>query len=191
MRRSAFFLGGARRLRRPHARSFSDIRTPSGKSALRRPFSFLTNAVPLPAAPGVPASLRPCVLAPPSCSCTSVDAHRTVLCALCCVRCAVLRAGVSAAVSPFSGVVRARLAGARLFLRTRRGARRGVFVPGVGRGRQGKAQGVLRFCERRIRCAHFRRSGRRLLEYRLTAAVVPVFVDLIFWVSIAPCFFAS
>lgn len=57
MRRSAFFFGGARRLRRPHARSFSDIRTPSGKSALRRPFSFLTNAVPLPAAPGVPASL--------------------------------------------------------------------------------------------------------------------------------------
>ena len=47
MRRSAFFFGGARRLRRPHARSFSDIRTPSGKSALRRPFSFLTNAVPL------------------------------------------------------------------------------------------------------------------------------------------------
>lgn len=137
MRRSAFFFGGARRLRRPHARSFSDIRTPSGKSALRRPFSFLTNAVPLPAAPGV--------LAPPSCSCASVDAHRTVLCALCCVRCAVLRAGVSAAVSPFSGVVRARLAGARLFLRTRRGARRGVFVPGVGRGRQGKAKGVLRF----------------------------------------------
>lgn len=58
MRRSAFFFGGARRLRRPHARTFSDIRTPSGKSALRRPFSFLTNAVPLPAAPGVPASLR-------------------------------------------------------------------------------------------------------------------------------------
>lgn len=116
MRRSAFFFGGARRLRRPHARTFSDIRTPSGKSALRRPFSFLTNAVPLPAAPGVPAPLRPFVLVPPSCPCASVDAHRTVLCALCCVRRAVLRSGVSAAVSPFSGVVRARLAGARLFL---------------------------------------------------------------------------
>lgn len=106
MRRSAFFFGGARRLRRPHARSFSDIRTPSGKSALRRPFSFLTNAVPLPAAPGVPATLcRLRALVP-----------RLMRTAPCCVRCAFLWAGVSAAVSPFSGVVRARLAGARLFL---------------------------------------------------------------------------
>ena len=79
MRRSAFFFGGARRLRRPHARSFSDIRTPSGKSALRRPFSFLTNAVPLPAAPGVPASLcRLHALVP-----------RLMRTAPCCAHCAV------------------------------------------------------------------------------------------------------
>lgn len=79
MRRSAFFFGGARRLRRPHARSFSDIRTPSGKSALRRPFSFLTNAVPLPAAPGVPASLlRLRALVP-----------RLMRTAPCCAHCAV------------------------------------------------------------------------------------------------------
>ena len=140
MRRSAFFFGGARRLRRPHARSFSDIRTPSGK---KRPAAAVFVSDECRAAAG--GSRRSCVLAPPSCSCASVDAHRTVLCALCCVRCAVLRAGVSAAVSPFSRVVRARLAGARLFLRTRRGARWDVFVPGVGRGRQGKAKGVLRF----------------------------------------------
>lgn len=140
MRRSAFFFGGARRLRRPHARSFSDIRTPSGKSALRRPFSFLTNAVPLPAAAGVPASLlRLRALVP-----------RLMRTAPCCAHCAV-------SAVPFCGTafrpqsllfqelsVRA-LRVLVFFLRTRRGARRGVFVPGVGRGRQGKAKGVFRF----------------------------------------------
>lgn len=140
MRRSAFFFWGRKA---PSTASCKVFFRHKNSIRKKRPAAAVFVSDECRAAAG--GSRRSCVLAPPSCSCASVDAHRTVLCALCCVRCAVLRAGVSAAVSPFSGVVRARLAGARLFLRTRRGARRGVFVPEVGRGRQGKAKGVLRF----------------------------------------------
>lgn len=184
MRRSAFFFGGARRLRRPHARTFSDIRTPSGKSALRRPFSFLTNAVPLPAAPGVPASLRRLRALVP----------RLMRTAPCCAHCAV-------SAVPFCGPafrpqsllfqeLSVRALRVLVFFKDAPRGSQGRFCP-WSRERKGQAKGVLRFCERRIRCTHFRRLDRRLLEYRLTAAVVPVFVDLFFWVSIAPCFFAS